>query len=240
MTREGGDNGDEVIGFVGLGNMGGRMTGGSSTPATRSSGYDPEPGRATARGYARPRRRRGGARRPTSCCCRCPTARSSRPSCCGDDGLLRTCARRTGRGRPLAPPPRVDRRARTPRSAERGVELPRRRHLRRRRRGREGHADDHGRRRGRSLDAVRAGARAVRGQGVPPGRVGAGHTAKLLNNFLNAVSLAATAEVMVAGAARPGSTWTRCSTCSTRAAASTSPRSTGSRRSSTATTSRAG
>jgi 3-hydroxyisobutyrate dehydrogenase len=31
------------------------------------------------------------------------------------------------------------------------------------------------------------------------GASGAGHTAKLLNNFLNAVSLAATAEVMVAG-----------------------------------------
>ncbi|MFC5137029.1 NAD(P)-dependent oxidoreductase [Actinomycetospora rhizophila] len=31
------------------------------------------------------------------------------------------------------------------------------------------------------------------------GPVGAGHTAKLLNNFLNAVTLAATAEVMVAG-----------------------------------------
>lgn len=34
---------------------------------------------------------------------------------------------------------------------------------------------------------------------VVMGESGAGHTAKLLNNFLNAVSLAATAEVMVAG-----------------------------------------
>lgn len=33
----------------------------------------------------------------------------------------------------------------------------------------------------------------------PMGASGSGHTAKLLNNFLNAVSLAATAEVMVAG-----------------------------------------
>ena len=33
---------------------------------------------------------------------------------------------------------------------------------------------------------------------VPMGKVGAGHTVKVLNNFLNAVSLAATAEVMVA------------------------------------------
>ena len=37
------------------------------------------------------------------------------------------------------------------------------------------------------------------------GEPGSGHAAKLLNNFLNAISLAATAEVMVAGA-RPGST----------------------------------
>jgi 3-hydroxyisobutyrate dehydrogenase-like beta-hydroxyacid dehydrogenase len=36
-------------------------------------------------------------------------------------------------------------------------------------------------------------------QVFPMGESGAGHTAKLLNNFLNAVSLAATAEVMVAG-----------------------------------------
>lgn len=34
---------------------------------------------------------------------------------------------------------------------------------------------------------------------ISMGESGAGHTAKLLNNFLNAVSLAATAEVMVAG-----------------------------------------
>ena len=35
-------------------------------------------------------------------------------------------------------------------------------------------------------------------QGVPLGESGAGHTAKMLNNFLNAMWLAATAEVMVA------------------------------------------
>ena len=40
--------------------------------------------------------------------------------------------------------------------------------------------------------------------GAPHGRAGAGHTAKLLNNFLNAVSSPATAEVMVAGAGRAG------------------------------------
>ena len=46
------------------------------------------------------------------------------------------------------------------------------------------------------------------------GASGAGHTAKLLNNFLNGVSLAATAEVMVA-AQKAGSTCTASSTCST-------------------------
>jgi 3-hydroxyisobutyrate dehydrogenase len=39
----------------------------------------------------------------------------------------------------------------------------------------------------------------IAGQVHHMGAAGAGHTAKLLNNFLNAVSLAATAEVMVAG-----------------------------------------
>ena len=47
----------------------------------------------------------------------------------------------------------------------------------------------------------------------PPGGAwaasGAGHTTKLLNNFLNAVSLAATAEVMVAGK-KAGSTSCAC------------------------------
>ena len=71
------------------------------------------------------------------------------------------------------------------------------------------------------------------------GASGAGHVTKLLNNFLNAIALSATAEVMVAGR-RPVSTWPSCSTCSTTARASTSPPSTGSRRSSPATTSRAG
>ncbi|WP_443612952.1 NAD(P)-dependent oxidoreductase [Actinomadura madurae] len=70
------------------------------------------------------------------------------------------------------------------------------------------------------------------------GDSGAGHTAKLLNNFLNAVSLAATAEVMVAGRA---AAWTRggCSRSSTRGAGRTSRPASGSRTSSGATTWRA-
>lgn len=50
-----------------------------------------------------------------------------------------------------------------------------------------------------ALDAVGAVLRPFASKVFAMGGSGAGHTAKLLNNFLNAVSLAATAEVMVAG-----------------------------------------
>ncbi len=49
-----------------------------------------------------------------------------------------------------------------------------------------------------ALESVALGVRADRGQDRADGRSGAGHSTKLLNNFLNAVTLAATAEVMVA------------------------------------------
>lgn len=49
-----------------------------------------------------------------------------------------------------------------------------------------------------ALDAVRWVLRPIAAKVVLMGASGAGHSAKLLNNFLNAVSLAATAEVMVA------------------------------------------
>ena len=72
----------------------------------------------------------------------------------------------------------------------------------------QGDADDHGRAapsrrwtgRARLLDCFQL-------TRLPHGRERRGHTAKLLNNFLNGVSLAATAEVMVAGkkaGPRPG------------------------------------
>ena len=50
-----------------------------------------------------------------------------------------------------------------------------------------------------ALDAVRPVLGAFAATVHHLGAVGAGHTAKLLNNFLNAVTLSATAEVMVAG-----------------------------------------
>jgi 3-hydroxyisobutyrate dehydrogenase len=50
-----------------------------------------------------------------------------------------------------------------------------------------------------TLDRVRPLLLAFSANVFPCGSVGAGHTAKLLNNFLNAVALSATAEVMVAG-----------------------------------------
>jgi 3-hydroxyisobutyrate dehydrogenase len=50
-----------------------------------------------------------------------------------------------------------------------------------------------------ALDEIRWALEPISAQVHHMGGSGAGHTAKLLNNFLNAVSLAATAEVMVAG-----------------------------------------
>jgi 3-hydroxyisobutyrate dehydrogenase-like beta-hydroxyacid dehydrogenase len=50
-----------------------------------------------------------------------------------------------------------------------------------------------------ALERVRPVLDCFAAQIFPCGESGSGHTAKLLNNFLNAVSLAATAEVMVAG-----------------------------------------
>lgn len=50
-----------------------------------------------------------------------------------------------------------------------------------------------------TLERVRPLLLAFSANVFPCGSVGAGHTAKLLNNFLNAVALSATAEVMVAG-----------------------------------------
>ncbi|MDQ1042389.1 NAD(P)-dependent oxidoreductase [Streptomyces sp. V4I2] len=50
-----------------------------------------------------------------------------------------------------------------------------------------------------TLERVRPVLMAVSSNVFHCGSVGAGHTAKLLNNFLNAVALSATAEVMVAG-----------------------------------------
>lgn len=50
-----------------------------------------------------------------------------------------------------------------------------------------------------ALDAVRPVLEQVAATVLHLGPSGAGHTAKLLNNFLNAVTLSATAEVMVAG-----------------------------------------
>jgi 3-hydroxyisobutyrate dehydrogenase len=50
-----------------------------------------------------------------------------------------------------------------------------------------------------TLDAIGWALAPIAAKVVHMGASGAGHTTKLLNNFLNAVSLAATAEVMVAG-----------------------------------------
>ena len=50
-----------------------------------------------------------------------------------------------------------------------------------------------------AIEAIQWVFRPIAAKALNMGESGAGHTTKLLNNFLNAVSLAATAEVMVAG-----------------------------------------
>lgn len=50
-----------------------------------------------------------------------------------------------------------------------------------------------------AVDAIQWVFAPISAKAVTMGASGAGHTAKLLNNFLNAVSLASTAEIMVAG-----------------------------------------
>jgi 3-hydroxyisobutyrate dehydrogenase len=185
------------IGFVGLGNMGGRMTRRLADAGHPVLGYDPVPGRAAAAGAT-------GARSVGEVVEGSDCILLSLP----DSPVIETVVR--GEGGPLAAGRAgqvlVDLSTAAPSSsialhaelAERGIEF---------------------------LDAGISGGAAAAERGtltimvggsaaalesiawvlepiaakvVHMGAPGAGHTAKVLNNFLNAVSLAATAEVMLA------------------------------------------
>ena len=189
----------EPTGFVGLGNMGGRIAARITGAGWPVIGHDPRPGRAAAAG-AQP------AAGLAELAARCATILLSLPDSAaveavveGEDGLL-------AHARPGQTV--VDLSTSAPSStvrlhrllAERGVTL---------------------------VDAAVTGGAAAAERGTLTvmaggpdavlaaldelfalfaaqvhvmGEVGAGHSAKLLNNFLNAVALAATAEVMVAAA----------------------------------------
>ena len=193
----------ERVGFIGLGNMGGRMArrivdGGHAGRRVR-----PERGRASPPPAPRPRRLAGrvSPRRRTSSCCRCPTAPSSSASC----AATTACSRGRATGQVDRRPQHGGRRRRRvalaadARRARRRV--PRRRHLRRRGGRREGHADDHGRaaRRADARRASRPVLDAVRGDGHHMGPAAPATRRSCSTTSSTRVSLAATAEVMVAG-----------------------------------------
>ena len=187
-----------TVGVIGLGNMGGRMARRLVDGGFVVVGYDPVAGRAGAAGAQE-------AASPAEVARRCPTVLLSLPDSTvvepvvrGDDGVLAGAAAGTTV---------VDLSTASPEST---VTL----------------AAEAAARDVTYLDAgisggaaaaekgtltIMAGGDAAAVDAIRPvlaplaatvhhlGPVGAGHTAKLLNNFLNAVTLAATAEVMVAG-----------------------------------------
>jgi len=186
------------VGFIGLGNMGGRMTRRLVNAGIAVSGYDTDASRAAA----------AGARAAVAVCdvvgdadvvlLSLPDSRVVESVVAGDGGVL--ASSRAGQ---IV----VDLSTAAPGSTQRL-------HARLRERG--VHYIDAGISGGAA--AAEQGALTLMVGGDPDaiaavqwvfapfsskvvvmGGSGAGHTAKLLNNFLNAVSLAATAEVMVAG-----------------------------------------
>ena len=190
--------GQRTVGFVGLGNMGGRMTRRLVDAGIEVIGFDPRPGAAEAVGAAPAADPADVARRARVVLMSLPDSHVVEPVVRGADGLLAGAS---------AGAIVVDLTTASPAST---VEL---------------HAEAAAK--GvRYLDAGISGGAAAAEKGtltimaggdadalaeiawvLDPvaaqvhhmGAPGAGHTTKLLNNFLNGVTLAATAEVMVAG-----------------------------------------
>lgn len=190
-------SGTQTVGFVGLGNMGGRMTRRLVGAGIDVIGYDPRPGAAEAAGArtaGSPAEVAGQARVVLMSL---PDSHVVEPVVRGPDGLL-AAARPGDTIVDLSTASPVSTTALHAEAAAGGV---------------------------RYLDAGISGGAAAAEQGTLTimaggdadvlteiawvfepiaahvhhmGASGAGHTTKLLNNFLNAVSLAATAEVMVA------------------------------------------
>lgn len=187
-----------TVGFVGLGNMGARMTRRLVGAGIEVVGFDPRPGAAESAGAAPATDAADVARRASVVLMSLPDSHIVEPVVRGADGVLAGA----GAGAIV-----VDLSTASPSST---VEL-------------HAAAAAQG---VRYLDAGISGGAAAAEKGTLTimvggdadtlaeiawvfepiaahvhhmGAPGAGHTAKLLNNFLNAVSLAATAEVMVAG-----------------------------------------
>lgn len=191
----------EEIGFVGLGNMGGRMARRLVDAGSTVVGHDPVPGRAEDAG-ADP------APSPAQVARRCPVVLLSLPDSTvvepvlrGPDGVF---AGRAGGG---AVTTVVDLSTASPEStvalageaAERGITFLDAGISGGAAAAEKGTLTIMAGGDAAALDSVRPMLEPLAATVLHLGPSGAGHTAKLLNNFLNAVTLSATAEVMVAG-----------------------------------------
>jgi 3-hydroxyisobutyrate dehydrogenase len=191
-------SGNRTVGFVGLGNMGGRMTRRLVGAGIEVVGFDPRPGAAEEVGAMPAENPADVARRSRVVLMSLPDSHVVEPVVRGADGLLAGAAAGTivVDLSTASPASTVELHAEAAAKGVRYLDAGISGGAAAAERGSltimaGGDADALA-----ELDRVFAPIAAhVHHMGAP----GAGHTAKLLNNFLNAVSLAATAEVMVAG-----------------------------------------
>ncbi|GAA5115241.1 NAD(P)-dependent oxidoreductase [Pseudonocardia adelaidensis] len=187
-----------TVGFVGLGNMGGRMTRRLVGAGIEVIGYDPRPGAAESVGATSAAGPADVARRARVVLMSLPDSHVVEPVVRGADGLLAGASAGT-----IV----VDLSTASPASTVRLHDEAAAKGVRYLDAGISGGAAAAEKGTLTIMAGGDAGALAEIAWVMGPiaahvhhmGPSGAGHTAKLLNNFLNAVSLAATAEVMVAG-----------------------------------------
>ncbi|MGH3343153.1 MAG: NAD(P)-dependent oxidoreductase [Carbonactinosporaceae bacterium] len=190
----------QTVGMVGLGNMGGRITGRLTAAGLRVVGYDTRPGAAAQAGAVPAASLREVAETCDPVLLSLPDSRVVETVVIGDshvDGLLAHC-------RPAQT--LVDLSTASPASSRRLHDLLAERQARFLDAGISGGAV--AAEKGtltlmvggsaEALDDIRPVLEPFSAKVFHMGGPGSGHTTKLLNNFLNAVSLASTAEVMVA------------------------------------------
>ena len=186
-----------TIGFIGLGNMGGRMTRRLVDAGTPVLGFDPAPGAAAAAGATPAATAREVAASSDVIFFSLPDSTVVERVARGDDGVL-AIARAGATVVDLSTSAPASTRALHDLAAERGI-----RYLDAGISGGAAAAEagtltlmvggD-----AAALDEVRPVLAPFASNVFHVGATGAGHTTKLLNNFLNAIALSATAEVMVA------------------------------------------
>jgi 3-hydroxyisobutyrate dehydrogenase len=186
------------IGFIGLGNMGGRMTRRIVDAGIEVLGYDTAPDRAAAAGARAAKSVREAVEFADVVLFSLPDSKVVEGVVEGADGVLDAC--RKGQTVIDLSTAAANSTIRLhARFAEQGVQYIDA--------GISGGAAAAGKGtltlmvggEAAAIDAIQWVFKPIAAKVFNMGRSGAGHTTKLLNNFLNAVSLAATAEVMVAG-----------------------------------------